>query len=86
MSHFNVDSRAGVFNRILVGTELHRLHHSADLAQAKNYAAFFSVWDQLFGTHVPAQSVIERLGVARRDEYPADRQWLQLLLLPFRKK
>ena len=86
VSHFNVDSRAGVFNRILVGTELHRLHHSADLAQAKNYAAFFSVWDQLFGTYVPAQSVIERLGVTDRNEYPADRQWLQLLLLPFKTK
>lgn len=86
VSHFNMDSRAGVFNRILVGTELHRLHHSADLVQAKNYAAFFSVWDQLFGTYVPAQSVIERIGVKDRNEYPADRQWLQLLMLPFRKK
>jgi sterol desaturase/sphingolipid hydroxylase (fatty acid hydroxylase superfamily) len=83
VSHFNFDSRAGWFNRIFIGTELHRFHHSANTDEAKNYAATASIWDQLFGTYRLPKSAPEKLGVLDRDRYPADRQWLEILKMPF---
>ncbi len=87
VSHFNFDSCAGWFNRIFMGTELHRFHHSANRDQAKNYAAVFSIWDQLFGTFVfqPGKTP-EMLGVSNRESYPADKEWLKLLRIPFSTK
>lgn len=85
VSHFNVDARAGWFNRLFVGTELHRFHHSADVLEGKNYAAVFSVWDQLFGTYRLPGIAPVALGVKDRQTYPADSAWCQLLSLPFRR-
>ncbi|MFS2136052.1 sterol desaturase family protein [Duganella sp. Dugasp56] len=84
VSHFNVDARAGWFNRLLIGTELHRFHHSANLDEAGNYGATVSIWDQLFGTFRLPGTAPERLGVADREQYPGDRQLVRLLGLPFR--
>lgn len=84
VSHFNVDARAGWFNRLLVGTELHRFHHSANRDEAGNYGATVSVWDQLFGTYRLPAAAPQRLGVGDRQHYPGDRQWAKLLGLPFR--
>ena len=84
VSHFNVDSRAGYFNRLFIGTELHRFHHSANRDEAKNYAATFSIWDQLFGTFRLPGTAPQQLGVADRANYPADRDWAKLLALPFK--
>jgi len=50
VSHCNLDLRAGWFNYILVGTELHRYHHRANLAESNNYAATLSILDHAFGT------------------------------------
>ncbi|MEM6801202.1 MAG: sterol desaturase family protein, partial [Bacteroidota bacterium] len=50
VSHFNVEIKAGPINYIFIGTELHRSHHSADPVEAKNYGAFLSIWDIVFGT------------------------------------
>lgn len=85
VSHFNVDSRAGWLNHLLVGTELHRYHHSAIAGEAKNYGAVVSVWDQLFGSFVyrPGQ-VPAALGVEEPQRYPADTQVLSVMALPFR--
>lgn len=83
ISHFNVDSRAGWFNNIFMGTELHRFHHSADVDETKNYAATFSFWDRLFGTYRLSRSTPSKLGVENRDEYPEDKQWIKLMALPF---
>lgn len=84
VSHFNVDIRAGWLNRIFMGTELHRYHHSAAPGEGKNYAAVVSIWDQLFGTFIyhPGQSPA-RLGLHDPQAYPADGQWLRWLMLPF---
>jgi len=84
LSHFNVDARAGWLNRLFMGTELHRYHHSADVTEAKNYAAVVSLWDQCFGTYVyhPGRAP-RQLGVADRDAYPPDRAWFGLLFIPF---
>ncbi len=84
VSHFNVDARAGWFNRLLVGTELHRFHHSADRDEAGNYGATVSVWDQLFGTYRLPAAAPRQLGVDDRARYPGDRQWRRLLGLPFK--
>lgn len=84
VSHFNVDIRAGWVNYFLMGTELHRFHHSADPAEARNYAAVVTIWDQLFGTfyYRPGQ-VARRLGVEHPERYPQDRQLLKVLVWPF---
>lgn len=85
VSHFNVDSRVGWLNYLLMGTELHRYHHSADAAEAKNFGAVLSVWDQLFGTFVyrPARSPAA-LGVDDPAQYPQDTQLLAVLAYPLR--
>lgn len=85
ISHFNVDIRAGWLNRVFMGTELHRYHHSADPDEGKNYAAVITIWDQLFGTfeyHPGAHPTA--LGVNDRAFYPEDNQWGQLMAIPFR--
>ncbi len=85
VSHFNVDIRAGWLNYLLMGTELHRYHHSADPNEGKNYAAVVSIWDLLFGTfhYRPGETPL-RLGVAEPVSYPQDRELLKVMALPFR--
>ncbi len=50
--HMNLKLSLGVFSRLIAGPQLHRIHHSK-LAQHqdKNFAAFFPVYDILFGTY-----------------------------------
>lgn len=85
VSHFNVDIRAGWANYFLMGTELHRYHHSADPNEAKNYGAVVTLWDQLFGTYYYRPGVVaQRLGVKRPEDYPQDRELLRVLALPFK--
>jgi sterol desaturase/sphingolipid hydroxylase (fatty acid hydroxylase superfamily) len=85
VSHFNVDVRAGVFNYVLMGAELHRYHHSADPAEAKNYGAVVTLWDQLFGTwrYRPGVTPV-RLGIEDPARFPRDRDVVGVLLLPLR--
>lgn len=85
VSHFNVDIRAGWANYFLMGTELHRYHHSADPVEAKNYAAVVTLWDQLFGTFYYRPGVVaKRLGVEHPAHYPQDREIIKVLALPFK--
>lgn len=85
VSHFNVDIRVGWFNYVLIGTELHRYHHSSDPAEAKNYGAVVSCWDLLFGTfYYRPEQVPNQLGVTNPAAYPTDRQFLRVLFLPFK--
>ncbi|MEO8102676.1 MAG: sterol desaturase family protein [Betaproteobacteria bacterium] len=87
VSHFNVDIRVGWLNYFLVGTELHRFHHSADRAEAQNFSAVITLWDHLFGTfyYRPA-SLPQRLGIEEPEVYPADRAIARILALPFRSE
>ncbi|WP_395699417.1 sterol desaturase family protein [Aquabacterium sp.] len=86
VSHFNVDIKAGPMNYLLVGTELHRFHHSARIEEARNFGVLTPVWDLVFGTfsyhpdRLPAA-----LGVAQPADYPASEEIGQVLLLPFRR-
>ena len=84
VSHFNVDIRAGWMNYVLMGTELHRYHHSADPAEARNFGAVVSLWDLLFGTLYYRPGIVaKRLGREHPDNYPQDRELLKVLALPF---
>ena len=84
ISHCNVDIRAGWFNYLLVGTELHRFHHSANLSESKNYAVTLSFIDILFGTfYYKPGTVPERLGVVDPAAYPKSNEFWKVMLLPF---
>jgi sterol desaturase/sphingolipid hydroxylase (fatty acid hydroxylase superfamily) len=85
ISHSNLDLRAGWFNYIFVGAELHRYHHSADLKEAGNYATALSILDILFGTFVyrPGEMPVE-VGISGPDVYPRSGQVARIMLLPFR--
>jgi len=84
VSHFNVDMRVGPLNYVLVGNELHRYHHSADLDEAKNFGNIVPLWDIVFGTFVyrPGDAP-KALGLADPSRYPADVRILGVLSLPF---
>lgn len=84
VSHCNVDLRAGWFNYIFAGTELHRYHHSADVSEAQNYAVTLSVMDVIFGTFVykPGDNP-ERLGISEPEKYPPSHAFWRTMLLPF---
>jgi len=86
VSHTNLDLRAGWFNYLFVGTELHRSHHSADPGEGLNYGVVTPLWDIVFGTfryrpgHQP-----ERLGVRAPQLYPSTYDVHSALLLPFKR-
>jgi sterol desaturase/sphingolipid hydroxylase (fatty acid hydroxylase superfamily) len=84
ISHCNVDIRAGWFNYIFVGTELHRFHHSANLPESKNYAVTLSFLDILFGTfYYKPGTLPERIGVVDPTAYPKSNELLKVMMLPF---
>lgn len=85
VSHFNVDIRAGYFNYVFMGTELHRYHHSAAPDEGKNYAAVVTFWDQLFGSfdYHPG-SLPESLGVHEPDAYPNSDEIVRVMTIPFK--
>jgi sterol desaturase/sphingolipid hydroxylase (fatty acid hydroxylase superfamily) len=85
VSHYNVDIRAGWLNYLLVGTELHRNHHSADLREAKNYGVLTPFWDLVFGTfrYQPGRLPLA-LGVSDPQRYPPSTAIARVLMLPWR--
>jgi sterol desaturase/sphingolipid hydroxylase (fatty acid hydroxylase superfamily) len=86
VSHFNVDIKAGPLNYLLVGTELHRFHHSADMAEAKNFGVLTPFWDLVFGTFVyDPKRLPKALGVQEPDKYPASSELGKVLTLPFKR-
>lgn len=51
--HLNVRVPFGPLTRVFTGPQLHRLHHSVQREHTDvNFAAFFPLWDILFGTYV----------------------------------
>lgn len=85
VSHLNVDIKAGPLNYLLVGTELHRQHHSSQRAEAGNYGVLTPFWDLVFGTFVyHPRRLPEGLGVEAPGEYPDSHALRRVLMLPFR--
>jgi sterol desaturase/sphingolipid hydroxylase (fatty acid hydroxylase superfamily) len=76
ISHFNVDIRAGWMNYIFITTETHRYHHAAAVADAGNFGATLSIFDQLFGTE---------LGVEAAAGLPPYERFGAVLALPFHR-
>ena len=83
ISHLNLDLRMGFMNYLFVGPELHRFHHSAVSAEAVNYGAALSIFDQLFGTfrYTPGKQPTS-LGLAERDGYPGQHDPLAAFAYP----
>jgi len=84
--HANVRGRLGFANWIIGSAELHRLHHSVDMDQARNFGTTVPLWDQLFGTFVaPPRAPVQHVGVATVGDYPAATDFWGLLRYPFRR-
>lgn len=71
--HSNVRLRLGALNMIFATAELHRWHHSRDIAESScNYGNLLIVWDVVFGTYyLPKARQVGELGLAEPD-YPQD--------------
>jgi sterol desaturase/sphingolipid hydroxylase (fatty acid hydroxylase superfamily) len=51
--HLNLRIPFGPLTPVVAGPQLHRLHHSIEPGHTDiNFAAFFPIWDKLFGTYV----------------------------------
>lgn len=81
LTHCNVGMRCGWLNYVFNTPNLHRWHHSTNLAEGNtNYGQNLLLWDQLFGTWLYKPD--ERLGVIGiRERMP--RKWVAQLLMPF---
>lgn len=82
--HLNLRLELGIFNRVIVGPQQHRIHHSfAPEHINKNFAVFFPIWDIVFGSYCPG----------KKGEFPptgltTDNNYNNLLvasILPFRE-
>lgn len=80
--HANVRGRLGWLNWIVGSAELHRLHHSLDVDQARNFGTTVPLWDQLLGTY-RAPEPVAQVGVAEAGGYPAATDLPALLRWPF---
>jgi sterol desaturase/sphingolipid hydroxylase (fatty acid hydroxylase superfamily) len=64
--HLNARISFGAFNRVLATPQVHRIHHSRlPEHMDKNFAAYFPIWDIIFGTyHHPAKGEYPPSGLA----------------------
>lgn len=83
--HANIDFELGPLRWVFSVGEMHRWHHSDDLAEANhNYGNNFLFWDILFGTwYRPGDKrAPERLGISGLESFPSS--WFRQLVEPFR--
>lgn len=69
---------------LVAGPQVHRIHHSRlEEHHDRNFAAFFPIWDIIFGTyHHPARSEFPPTGVSGRAEVAS--VW-EAIIMPFRR-
>lgn len=81
LTHCNVDMKLGPLNYIFSTPQLHRWHHSKNLAEGnRNYGENFMLWDQIFGTFInPAYRPPVDIGMS--DYLPS--KFLHQLAWPF---
>ncbi|HWU31683.1 MAG TPA: sterol desaturase family protein [Marmoricola sp.] len=83
VSHMNSDQRVGPLNYLLIGTETHRYHHSAE--DRGNYSSAIPLWDQVFGTFIYRPGRVPgRLGLDDPTDYPDPRDFHKTILWPLR--
>lgn len=81
--HSDTSIHLGRLNAIFGDNAYHRLHHSVVKQHFnKNFAAFFPLWDRLFGTyHKPEQGGLPTVGLTKT---PPPRSVADYLSMPFR--
>jgi len=82
LAHANIAFRIPAFvHRIIVTPDVHRIHHSIEMAQGNsNYATVFTIWDRFFGTYTdPTQVEFGETGI---DRDPIPRSFLSEFLSP----
>jgi sterol desaturase/sphingolipid hydroxylase (fatty acid hydroxylase superfamily) len=80
--HANLRLPLGPLSRLVAGPQVHRIHHSLEARHLdRNYAAFFPLWDVLFGTYYhPGRDEYPRTGLASGERVTTI---AQALWLPF---
>ncbi len=80
--HANLRLHLGPLTPVIVGPQLHRIHHSDQPQHTdKNFGAFFPIWDVLFGTYYgPAKNEFPTTGL--HDGRRVD-SVIEALLMPF---
>ena len=83
--HANIRLSLGKFSFLIAGPQLHRIHHSIEPKHFdKNFAAFFPLWDVIFGSYYqPDFDEYPETGI--RGEAPVT-SLLQAFCLPFSKR
>jgi sterol desaturase/sphingolipid hydroxylase (fatty acid hydroxylase superfamily) len=73
----------GAFRNVVADNRFHRIHHSIEAQHwNKNFGAFTSIWDRIFGTaHFPKPDEWPETGVAGEKEPMTIREFL---FMPFR--
>lgn len=82
--HANLRLHLGPLSPLIAGPQVHRVHHSRlERHHDRNFAAFFPVWDVLFGTyHHPARGEFPPTGVEGMAEVGS--VW-EAIVHPFRR-
>ena len=83
-THANTRGTLGWLNYLIGSAELHRWHHSVNVAEALNFGTALPLWDQLFGTY-RRHGAPQRVGVKAPAE-PDQHDGLGLLLHPLRPR
>lgn len=81
LTHCNVDMRCGPLNYVFNTPELHRWHHSKDLAEGnRNYGENLMLFDMIFGTYInPPRRPPADIGI----EAPMPENFIGQLKVPF---
>lgn len=76
--HSNVRLHLGPLTRVFCDNQFHRIHHSTDPVHFnKNFCAFTTIWDQLFGTaYFPDRDEWPETGLADFAEAKSVRDWI----------
>lgn len=82
-THANSRGTMGWLNYLIGSAELHRWHHSVNIAEAQNFGTALPLWDQLFGTFRWRGGEPVALGVKTSAKQPDEHDIRGLLSYPF---
>lgn len=81
-THANSRGTLGWLNYLIGSAELHRWHHSTNIAEAQNFGTALPLWDQLFGTFLWRSGEPVALGVKACAQQPDEHDIRGLLGYP----